>query len=464
MKKVYSFLLTALLCLTAYAQSGQERLVVYDKAGGIHSYLVDHVEKVAFPTIDGEVKVDIQIHSMDADKVIYSLKRSADCDFFYFDSFYSSALEGKSELELIRNMNRWARYALGQDYESQEWNIANDAAGTKFTFVAVACDSLGTPCTLTRVELEVPERPLVGDPKVAYTLDELTPNSATFSFTPNDDATDYAVAIGSKGYMQGVYDAYKDAYDWNSFGDMVVHFRDVEGPDPATHTWSNLFPYSDYQIFIQPIDANGTYAPCDTVNISTPMKGGEGVAEVSITQGEYVPVESAGELRYLQYLTFTLNEEASSCRYNAYLASWYEENAAKIEEEMKSASPEDFNGGTLYGSSFGGFYIDPNTDVVVAAVAQNINGEWGPFATLRFTTPEVSDEGGSAVPTAVPHVLPMAPKLSAPAGKGLELNPRTLLTPKQTLEGAESFNSLGSLRRNTLSAGKAQPVLQLTGK
>lgn len=122
------------------------------------------------------------------------------------------------------------------------------------------------------------------------------------------------------------------------------------------------------------------------IPVTTKKIGGEGVAQIEITPGEF---SGSAETGYYQIVTYTPNDQTSLHRdmlidKNAYEKEWNED---KIMEYLKTDIPEDpyWN---QYGVDVAYWNASPNTSYIAFSIGQNINEEWGPLARLDITTPD----------------------------------------------------------------------------
>ena len=150
------------------------------------------------------------------------------------------------------------------------------------------------------------------------------------------------------------------------------------------------------------------------------------MAEVAITVGDFKGDMLNG---FYQIVTYTPNDQASFHRDMIITKEKYE-TAEWGEEGVKNYLMQD-NPYDPYWNQYGvdeaWWQADPNTEYVACSIAQNINGEWGPLATVPFTTPAKAvaapaqarvAKAPSALPTRIQHgssaVQTVAPFLKAP--------------------------------------------------
>ena len=164
-----------------------------------------------------------------------------------------------------------------------------------------------------------------------------------------------------------------------------------------------MSPGTDYELYIQPWDKNGNNADYSVVNVTTQKMGGEGLAEMTISVGEF---GGSFETGYYQYVTYTPNDQVSLHRDMLISKATFESpewGEQGVLDYLKADNPYDpyWN---QYGVDVVQWGVDPSTEYIAFSIAQNINGEWGPLVSEAFTTPAAS-------PAAAPAVKGVAPAL-----------------------------------------------------
>ena len=167
-----------------------------------------------------------------------------------------------------------------------------------------------------------------------------------------------------------------------NMGDMIRSFG-FNDTGAATHTWENNYPGTNYEIYVQPWDVNGTYADMIVIPVTTKKIGGEGVAEMTIEIGDFGGSESG----YYQIVTYTPNDQVSMHR--DIIIEKNSENAEN-EEYIKELLMTDMPGDSewnQYGVDVAYWTADPETEYIAYSMGMNINDEWGPLAKKEFKTP-----------------------------------------------------------------------------
>lgn len=226
---------------------------------------------------------------------------------------------------------------------------------------------------------------LVGNPSVDYTVDEVGTDYITITFTPNADASGYAICLFEAGTAEQQFAMFGAWMGFQTMGDMIRGWG-ITKTESYQHTWVNQNPGSDYEIYVQCWDANGVDADMIIIPVTTQSMGGEGLAEMTIEIGEFGGDEETG---YYQWVTYTPNENVSLHRdiiieLEAYESEeWGEDNLIAY---LKQDNPYDPYW-DQYGVDVAQWSAKPNTWYMAFSIAKNALGEWGPLAGVEFKTP-----------------------------------------------------------------------------
>ena len=402
MKKLYTLCFSALLGLSAFAQTQPERVIVYDKAGGYTGFLAERVDSITFPKLEGRIAADLEITTVKLDTLIINVKRTEGCNGF--------KLKNIPEMMANRLQDdiQMAKYVADDPtqtvyYQDFQGGILSDPTlvpDSKYVLVTVGYDGYGIPCSVCRVPFQTPKRPLVGNPAVETDVEEVLPREVTVSFYPNEDVEGYAALIEKKGLLQQQFQMWAPMMQWKHIGEMVKAWGIKGGKDAIGYTWKALEPSTEYELFVQSWDVNGTFAKLDTIPVKTAMRGGEGVAAVEVTLGEYKMADWEGEQKPSQVVTYTPNDQSSCYRFNVVLASEFEKDPEGFKKDVAS-DPEDPNVARwyFYDPLTTDYAIAPNTDFVVLTAAKNGLSVWSEVKVDRFKTPEKVN--GAAVPASI---------------------------------------------------------------
>ena len=174
-----------------------------------------------------------------------------------------------------------------------------------------------------------------------------------------------------------------------NMGDMIKQWGGTMFADRETHTWKQMTPGTDYEVYVLPIDENQNYGTMVIVPVTTKKYGGAGQATVTITLGEF----GSQEGKCYQYVTYTPNDQASFMRDMIIDKAVFQSSAdwgMGSEEKILEYLKDDHDGAdpnwNRYGVDVAQWGVDPNKEYIAYAIAQNINGEWGPLSKLEFTT------------------------------------------------------------------------------
>lgn len=406
MKKLYVTLLSALVAGGASAQTlSNDRMVVTNSIGQTTSFAVDRIQSVTFPQAAGEAAVDLSVNSVDQDKVIFTATRNAYALSFKFDILTKTRAGMMSDEQLAWYIDTNTKTSYTQDFTSGEVKLSDFGAkgSTDYVAVAVGYDSYGTPCAVSRAEFTTLPSVLVGDPKVTAELSDIQDRTFSLTSLANDDVAGFATLSGEKGSIQQQYSQWAPMMGYSNFSEMVQgwgypHEKPETGWESVTDTWKDMQPGTDYEIFVQAWDTKGNFAPCDTINLTTKIKGGQGAATVSITLGDYKLADWEGQQKYSQFITFTPNDQSNCYRFQVCTAAEYDKDAEGWKGSITQDPPFPMVGWFFYEPITTDFQINPNTEAVALAAAKNANNEWGEVEVLRFTTP--SGDGGIVSPAA----------------------------------------------------------------
>lgn len=255
----------------------------------------------------------------------------------------------------------------------------------EYAIITVGYDQYQIPCGATRTNFTTPKKDLVGDCSMEYTVDKATASEITITFKPGSGIAGYAALMFPAGTAEENFAMIGPMFGLETLGDYVKAFG-FNGTGEATNTWENNDPGTDYEVYVQAWDINGTYTDMVVIPVTTEKIGGEGVAQVEISVGKFGGDAQTG---YYQVVTYTPNDQTSMHRdmlieKDVFDKEWNED---KIIECLKTDNPMD-----PYWNQFGVdeayWTADPNTSYIAFSIAQNINEEWGPLAKKELTTPE----------------------------------------------------------------------------
>lgn len=401
MKKFFTLILCAVACLSVYAQNTDlNRLIIRDKGGNIHPYAINNLDSMFFYQIDGRVAADIEIKDVaikqdenTKDSVTLAVTRSESC------KSYKIACVTKPIADVLTNDAACAGYF--DQVKSNVYNQDFTNAGmtgfdfafqpkTEYAIITLGYDEIGTPCEMAKAYFTTPALPIKGTPEVKYGVTDIQPFSVSVTFKPNSDVGGYAVTLFGKGEAEQQFKMWATRFGFANIGEMVYAFgyKGVAGKD-TTFVWKEETPNTEYEIYVQPWDKNGTLTDYFMIPVTTAKIGGEGVAESTIAFGNFK--KDTENNQWYQEVTITQNDQCAGHVVNLYT----EEDWSKGEDAVRQSMIDDqalqyyyFK----YGNETTGLYAEPETTYYVAVLSKNANNEWGPLVSKKFTTPKVSDE------------------------------------------------------------------------
>ena len=453
MKRYFLLIACALLSITSFAQE-PNRLLVRDKMGMLTPFHIDRIDSVYFGKVEGRVAADITIKNVTiknaaegtVDMVELAIKRTEPC------AAYKVACIKKSTADMITD-DTWAVSYFEQDYHSMYYGDYESAQMTNFDFeftpeaeyciLTLGYDQYGTPCEMQKAMFTTPKLALVGSPTVAYEETSVTTDVVTLTFKPNSDVGGFAACLFSKGQAESQYNMFGAWMGFSCMGDMIKSWGFQGGSQDTTFTWTGQAPNTEYEIYVQCWDVNGTYADMIIIPILTKKLGGEGTAEVAIEIKESTYYEEYKA--FTQRVIFTPNENVSLYRASLFDYKFYEEvGKDSIVNYLKTDDPRNPYW-DLYKTDDDEWKLEPSSKYIAAAIAKNSNDEWGPVNIVEFSTPATADVVVPAT-SAAPAISKAAPF------KGAPIRIKKAETAK-ALKGVSPYASA------TLKKG-----LQLTGK
>ncbi len=401
MKKFFTLILCAVACLSVYAQNTDlNRLIIRDKGGYIHPYAINNLDSMFFYQIDGRAAADVVVKGVTLkdgenceDTITLSVIRSESCKTFKI------ACVKKSIADVITNDAICAGYfdqiksnVFDQDFTNAKMTGFDFPLlpKTEYAIVTLGYDEIGTACEMAKTYFTTPALEIKGTPEVKYEVAEAQPFSISITFKPNSDVGGYAVTAFGKGEAEQQFKMFGPMMNLASIGEMVKAWG-YQGPagKDTTFTWKDYKPNTEYEIYVQPWDKNGTLTDYFMIPVTTAKIGGEGVAESTIELGGYK--KDTQNNQWYQEVTITQNDQCAGHVVNLYT----EEDWSKGEDAVRQSMIDDqalqyyyFK----YGNETTGLYAEPETTYYVAVLSKNANNEWGPLVSKKFTTPKVTDE------------------------------------------------------------------------
>lgn len=402
MKKFFTLILCAVACLSVYAQNTDlNRLVIRDKGGYIHPYAINNLDSLFFHQIDGRVAADIEIKDVaikqdenTKDSVTLAVTRSESC------KSYKITCVTKPIADVLTNDAACAGYF--DQIKSNVYNQDFTNAGltgfdfafqpkTEYAIITLGYDEIGTPCEMVKAYFTTPALPIKGTPEVKYDVTDIQPFSVSVSFKPNSDVGGYAVTLFGKGEAEQQFKMWAARFGFANIGEMVYAFgyKGVAGKD-TTFVWKDETPNTEYEIYVQPWDKNGTLTDYFMIPVTTAKLGGEGVAESTIAFGDFKKDKNTDQ--WYQEVVVTENDQCACHFVNLYTEEEWSVGEDSIKRAIINICNNPFYKPIVYGSETACIYANPETTYYAAVWSQNANGEWGPLVSKKITTPKVSDE------------------------------------------------------------------------
>lgn len=402
MKKFFTLILCAVACLSVYAQNTDlNRLILRDKAGAIHPYAINNLDSMFFYQIDGRVAADIEIKDVaikqdenTKDSVTLAVTRSESC------KSYKIACVTKPIADVLTNDAACAGYF--DQIKSNVYNQDFTNAGmtgfdfafqpkTEYAIITLGYDEIGTPCEMAKAYFTTPALPIKGTPEVKYDITDVQPFSVSVTFKPNSDVGGYAVTLFGKGEAEQQFKMWATRFGFANIGEMVYAFgyKGVAGKD-TTFVWKEETPNTEYEIYVQPWDKNGTLTDYFMIPVTTAKIGGEGVAESTIAFGDFKKDKNTDQ--WYQEVVVTENDQCACHFVNLYTEEEWSVGEDSIKRAIINICNNPFYKPIVYGSETACIYANPETTYYAAVWSQNANGEWGPLVSKKITTPKVTDE------------------------------------------------------------------------
>lgn len=402
MKKFFTLILCAVACLSVYAQNTDlNRLVIRDKGGYTHPYAINNLDSMFFYKIDGRVAADIEIKDVaikkdenTKDSVTLAVTRSESC------KSYKITCVTKPIADVLTNDAACAGYF--DQIKSNVYNQDFTNAGltgfdfafqpkTEYAIITLGYDEIGTPCEMAKAYFTTPALPIKGTPEVKYDVTDIQPFSVSVTFKPNSDVGGYAVTLFGKGEAEQQFKMWAARFGFANIGEMVYAFgyKGVAGKD-TTFVWKDETPNTEYEIYVQPWDKNGTLTDYFMIPVTTAKIGGEGVAESTIAFGDFKKDKNTDQ--WYQEVVVTENDQCACHFVNLYTEEEWSVGEDSIKRAIINICNNPFYKPIVYGSETACIYANPETTYYAAVWSQNANGEWGPLVSKKITTPKVSDE------------------------------------------------------------------------
>lgn len=422
-KKILSTLALSLAMLTASAQSQPNRLIVHQKSGGFTSYRISSVDSLSFYNVEGEVRADVKVNKFNSgetgDTLWVAVTKTPACSKYRIDVLPSVRVKAYSDDVIASYFNQQKASDFYDDFTNAQLTgfSTKFEADTKYTVFTLGYDQLGTPCEVSRAEIETPVGDIVGNPHVDCTVTNADYKALTFSFKPNEDVSSYYITIFPEGEGEKQFNQWGPMFGFANMSAMIKQFSGYAYEGEMEHTINGLNPGTDYDLYILPLDADGNNGKLQVTKCKTKAMGGEGKSVMTITVKD--DFTDQGDGVYTQTVVYTPNDQTNLHRdmvvdkamFQDKNGSW-KGDESKIVEYLQTPNPMDPNW-DQYGEDAAAWTVSPNTTYVAYSIGQNAKGEWGELAKKEFTTPAAGTSAPAYAParsTVMKRVAPAQAK------------------------------------------------------
>lgn len=384
---------------TMSAQQYSDRILVHQTSGQVTGFLAERVDSLSFPQVEGRVAADVEIVSNTEEALTINITRTQACAGFMFTVISESYVNWYKGDVLVEYVKQSATNTYRQDFTNAAVSGMELTPGSTYYIATLGLDMYDIPCELVLVPFVAPTPGLVGNPKVETTVTGTTKNTFSLHFVPNADTSEYYFVSGETGSIQSQYNMFAAWMGFTCMGDLIKGWGIAQDAE-FDYTYTGMNPGTEYEVFVQPVDVNGTYANYDVVTVSTDAIGGTGEAKVDVTLGAYEMTDGWWDNDLATYvskpsqmITFTPNADAACWRYVVALKANYDADPEGYNADVMSEPPmPSMVGWFQYDELTTDFQIDPETEYVIVTAAKNALGEWGPVSVINETTPALNVE------------------------------------------------------------------------
>lgn len=405
--KKYILSLAAAVCLsgtfTAVAdnETSTNRMIVVNGNGSYKGFNVGTIDHVEFASVEGEVAANVKVLEFDLEKALLEVKRTPECF-----SFKVNVIPGVVAHQLEANplsaeswLDRYGSPEYAEDFTKGTLSGITLDYGTEYAAVTLGYDMYGVACEFRADYFTTESAPVVGNPMVDVKVVNADYTTLELDFIPNEDVSSFYFVIFGEGEAESQYNMFAPMFGFKNMGEMIQMWG-LEHVGNYSHTYKDLEPNTVQELYVLPLDANGNHAPLQVFKMSTKAKGGPGDAVVDIKIDSFSLTDWDGEMKPTLAISFTPNDQTWAYRIGVYPAETYDSNEAEILAELKSDPWMPTSGWWQFFDLSSEYMIDPETAVVIVAVAKNGEGVWGEPSIMRYTTPALE---GVATKAAAPR-------------------------------------------------------------
>lgn len=373
---------------TVETTANEEKFLIYHKDGNTEEISYNDIDSLVFDNVHGKVAANINILTSTINSVTVDVARTASCVAYKMMCVPCTSLDFLSDKEIIEAIDETVTEVYDEDLEGVELSGLELDHNTEYAIVAVGIDKYGLLCDLTKAKFITRSENLKGNPDVEIIVVDNNYYDFSVRFVANSDVSKFYVIVSERGAIDKQYRMFSYTYGWTCIGDMVSDWG-LEFKKMTTYQWTDKSPGMDYEIYVQAYDHDSVMAPYKVYNFKSKEKGGEGVAEVEVTLGNFeYDIDWYGEPLTSQYITFKPNDQTSAYNMSVCLEENYVKDKYYYQEDLYEEPSMPTPGWFQYEELTTDYQIDPGTKCVVIAAAKNINGEWGPVTEIFFTTPD----------------------------------------------------------------------------
>ncbi len=425
MKKLAILLAAALTAGSASFAQAEEavpnRILVTNTAGNYKGFVIDYLDEISFARVDGEVLANVVIDEVGLTEMTLTVTRTEACEYYKLAVIPGvTANQLTDDVNAIRYINSLPSSmvpVLYQDFDKGTLSGIELNPESDYTIFTVGVDRYGVEAGVARASFSTPAPEIEGDPHVEIEVTGQTLDSFTVLFKPNEDVVNYWILAGEKGTMQQQYEMFGPMFGFSNFSDMIRMWG-VQCEDETEHTWTQMSPNTEYEVFIAMTDVNGWFAPYEVYDVSTAALGGPGAAYVDIEVGGFELTDWYGEMAPTLTVTFTPNDQASCYRMSVISEANYDADPEACKAQLCSDPWMPMSGWFQYSEASYDYRVEPATSVVIIAAAKNIDGVWGEVNEVRYTTPDTL-EGYEPAPESKKIATRANGKKAMAIGKGI---------------------------------------------
>lgn len=391
-----NILLSAVLLagsLAAGAQGSAEpnRMLVVNQNGSAKSYMTERVEAIEFRSIEGAAKAEVKINGCTLNSVETTVTMTPACSYYLINCYPAVIARQLQEnpAGAFAYMASTNSPSYNEDFPSGTLSGLEFNANTEYAVVTAAYDELGTECDVCIGTFTTPSLPLTGDPKVTFKQTGKTEFTISGEFTATSDVGGYSYLIGEKGELPKQFEQFAGMFGFSNIEEMVKMWGVyVPHDEESEHTWKDLEPNKEYEIYVQVWDKKDVAAPIQIFEATTAEMGGPGAAYVDVKITGYKLAEWDGVMKPSLFVRYEPNDQAGAYRVYVAYAEDYDKDPQELKDYLCSDPEMSMANWFLYGPVSTDYQVDPGKKIVILAAAKNVNGEWGEINELRYETPD----------------------------------------------------------------------------